>query len=204
MMKKILFSLYAVTAMASIAVAGGDIESVEPVAEPIVVVPGGEQNGFYAGFGLTGAAVRDSALSVSWSGSEGREDRLGNFTFIAGYDFNAYVAIEGRYTNSFTHEDKTDMEGWSLFVKPQYPVTENFSIYALLGYGGAKLDGKNGYNVDVDNESFQWGLGADYMITDSFSVFADYVWFANDMDGKWVGVDSVDIDTINVGVNYHF
>jgi len=202
-MRKILFSACAIVAMNSMVIAGGDIKNITPEVEN-VVVPVAGHNGFYAGFGLTGVSARDADLSPHWSGSGGREDRVGNFTLTAGYDFNAYFAVEGRYTNSFTHEDECEMKGWSILAKPQYPVTEDFSIYALIGFGGTQLDGKNGHNIDVDDTGFQWGLGADYMLTDSFSVYADYVWFANDIDGKWMGKNSVDVDTVNVGVNYHF
>jgi opacity protein-like surface antigen len=99
------------------------------------------------------------------------------------------------------------MDGWSLFVKPQYPVTEDFNIYALLGFGGVNIDSVTTEIVDVDDTSFQWGLGASYDITESIAIFADYTNLANDMDGYFytsTDLTQVDVDTFNVGLTYKF
>jgi len=199
-MKKIVLSVSAVAAMASVVFAGGDI------VEPVAAVPVAEElSGFYAGLGITAVNTRDSDLSIEWFNSVERQDRLGNFSFLAGYNFNKYVAVEGRYTTSFTHDEDIEMDGWSLFVKPQYPVNEDFSLYALLGYGGVTLEGSKVLGiVDVDDSGFQWGLGVDYMITENVSLFVDYTWLANDMDGAYAGGDQADVDAFTVGVNYHF
>ena len=203
-MKRIALSVLAVACLSSFGVAGGDFKDVEPVVVPVVVVEE-EKSGLYAGLGLTAVSTRDAEVSVDWGGTD-RQDRLGNFSFLAGYNFNEYFAVEGRYTDSFTHDDQTEMSGWSLFAKPQYPVSEDFSVYALLGYGGVTLDGVSGYIVDYDDTGFQWGLGGSYQIMENLSLFADYTFPANDMDGSYQGNDAVklDVDAFTVGVNYHF
>lgn len=204
-MNKIILSICAIAAMSSLGFAGGDMKEVEPAVEPVIVVPVVDESGFYAGLGLTAISTRDADFSVEWGGNGEYQDRLGNVSLFAGYNFNAYIAAEGRYTTSYTHEDRVEMSGWSIFVKPQYPVTEDFSVYALLGYGGIILDGVNGFTVDVDDTGFQWGLGASYMVTENVSLFADYAWLANDMDGIFFnGADQVDVDAFTIGVNYHF
>lgn len=190
--------------MSSFGFAGGDIKDVEPAVEPVIQVTEAERN-FYVGLGIAAVSARDSETSVDWGGTD-RQDRLGNLSFLAGYDFNEYFAVEGRYTKSFWHDDQTEMEGWSLFAKPQYPLTEDFSVYALLGYGGVNLDGVDGYLVDYDDTGFQWGLGASYDITENFSIFADYTFPANDMDGSYQGDNTVkaDVDAFTVGIAYNF
>ena len=204
-MNKIVLSVCAVAAMSSLGFAGGDMKEVEPAVEPVIVVPVVDESGFYAGLGLTAVSTRDSAFSVDWGGDGAYQDRLGNVSLVAGYNFNKYIAAEGRYTTSFTHEDLVEMNGWSIFVKPQYPVSEDFSVYALLGYGGVILDSVDGATVDVDDTGFQWGIGASYMVTENVSLFADYAWLANDMDGIFFnGADQVDVDAFTIGVNYHF
>ena len=204
-MKKILFSVCAVVAMGSFAVAGGDMKNVEPAVEPVVVVPEVEHNGFYLGLGLSAVSTRDSAVSADFFSSKNGQDRVGNLLLLGGYDFNEYIGVEGRYMTSIAHESELEMDAWSIFVKPQYPVTESIKVYALLGFGGVNLDGKSGYTVDVDDTDFQWGIGASYSFMDNFEVFVDYTSLANDMDGVyWNGATSVDVDTINVGVNYKF
>ena len=106
---------------------------------------------------------------------------------------------------SFTHDELVETDGWSLFVKPQYPVSEDFSVYALLGFGGVIMDGINGAAVDVDETGFQWGIGANYLATENISVFIDYTSLATDMDGLyWDGALEVDADAITIGVNYLF
>ena len=204
-MKRIVLSVCTVVAMSSLVFAGGGMKEVAPAVEPVVVVPVVEElSRFYAGLGLTAISVRDAAFSVDWGGASNYQDRLGNISFIAGYDFNEYIAVEGKYTISFTHEDTTEMDGWSLFIKPQYPVTEDFSIYALLGYGGVTLDGIDGFITDVDDSGFQWGLGMSYMVTESVSLFADYTWLTG-MEGIFYnGALETDVDAFTVGVNYHF
>ncbi|RRS30901.1 MAG: hypothetical protein P794_05200 [Epsilonproteobacteria bacterium (ex Lamellibrachia satsuma)] len=97
------------------------------------------------------------------------------------------------------------MDGWSLFLKPQYPVTEEIGVYALLGFGGVNLDGVNGNYVDVDDTGFQWGIGASYLFMERTSLFVDYTSLANDMDGVyWNGAVKADVDAITVGVTYDF
>ena len=206
-MKKIVLSVCTVAAMSSLVFAGGGMKEVAPAVEPVVIVPVVEElSGFYAGLGIVAGSVRDTEISVDWGGTDGQE-RLGAVSLHAGYNFNEYIAVEGRYMTSFTHDEQVEMDGWSLFVKPQYPVSEDFSVYALLGFGGVNLDGKAGIFLptDVDDSGFQWGLGASYMVMENVSLFADYTWLANDMDGdNTVGINQVDVDAFTVGVNYLF
>lgn len=196
-MKKIVF---AVTVMSSLVFSGGDI------ADPVSTVPLVEKvNGFYTGIGIAAVSTRRVDFTADFFNTEEEQDRLGNVTLLAGYNFSRYLAAETRYTTSFTHDEAIEMDGWSIFVKPQYPVNDELSFYALLGYGNVSLEGsKPDGIVDVDDSTLQWGLGLNYMITDNVSLFADYTWLANGMDGDYNGVDKVDVDVITVGVNYYF
>jgi len=203
-MKKTALSAVAVVAMSSMVFAGGDFETVEPVVA-VPVVEEVDNSSFYLGLGLSAISSRDSAVSMDFFNVKAGQDRLGNFAFIAGYNFNQYIAVEGRYLTTFTKEDYVEMNGWSLFVKPQYPVTESISVYALLGYGGVTMDPVNAATVNVDDTTFQWGLGASYDVTDSFEVFIDYTSLASNMAGTyWNGALEVDADAITMGVNYKF
>jgi len=200
-MKKIALSIVAIVGMSSFGFAGGDID---PVSAPVVVEEVGSSS-YYVGLGLTAMSVRDSDASLSFFSDEAGQDRLGNVSLIAGYNFNEYVAVEGRYTTSFAKEDIVEMNGWSLFVKPQYPVSEDFSIYALLGFGAVTVEGVNGFTTDVDETGFQWGIGASYLATENVSVFIDYTSLANDIDGYyWTGGFQASADALTIGVNYLF
>ncbi len=166
--------------------------------------------GFYLGGGLSAAVATNSDVSADFfEADKTGQDRLGNLTLLAGYDYNEYVAVEARYTTSITHETKVSMDGWGLYVKPQYPASENFKIYALLGFGGVTLDGVNGFTADVDDTGFQWGIGASYSLksyTDSdIALFIDYVSMASEMDGLFYdGALQADVAAVNVGLTYRF
>ncbi len=113
----------------------------------------------------------------------------------AGYKFNPYIAIEGRYWNG-----DNEFDAWGLYAKPMYPITPSFDIYALVGYGSAGAEPTEYNDISLDDASLQWGAGASYAITDSFSIFADYVELYNNDENNldW------SVDTVNLGVTYQF
>lgn len=200
-MKRVLYSCMTVACIGSFAAAGGDIAPVEPATEAPVVTEGG----FYAGIALSGLSSRGSSVSMDIFSAKTGQDRLGNVTFQAGYEFNPYIAVEGRYTTTITNEDYVEMDGWSLFVKPQYPVSESFTVYALLGYGNVNLDQSGSVPVDVDENSFQWGIGASYDVMENIEIFFDYTMLANGAEGiYWNGDTSADVDAFTLGVTYRF
>ena len=107
-MKKFNLSLVAVLAMSTFAVAGGDIAPVEPMVETPMVeesTPGA----FYVGLGY-GAAnvdsswaytppVMETAMSAKlFDVASGSYDSdYDTIMLQAGYKFNPYIAVEGRY-----------------------------------------------------------------------------------------------------------
>ncbi len=199
-MKNIVLSAVAVLAMSSFAVAGGDIEPVvEPVVESVV-----DDSGFYLGLGA-------NSFRIGWDDFENtnidfRESVYGA-TFLGGYQFNKYVAIEARYAISqdWEFDGTMDISNMGLYVKPMYPVNDVFSVYGLLGYGWTNFEFSD--EDDMDDSGFQWGLGASATITDNVSAFVDYtrVWDDNDFDdGKdWENEDFI-VDMITVGITYKF
>ncbi len=218
-MKKVTLSLVSAIALSSMSFAGGDMAAV---VEPVIVIPEvaeEDYSGFYLGAGLALINTRGASAGLGFfSDSEG-SDRLQSFTFMAGYDFNRYVAVEGRYTFSFAddRDDPVDFSSWGIFVKPQYPVSKHFKIYALLGYGGVTMEEQYDYTgqpeyiypTDVDESGFQWGLGAAYSlkghIESDIEIFVDYTSLANDMEGiYWNGDTKADADAITAGVTYKF
>lgn len=123
----------------------------------------------------------------------------------AGYKFNPYIAVEGRYnvslgdTDRDDYMDKADGSVLSLFVKPMYPIAPEMDIYALLGY--SLTDVSNDVDItSFDEGAFSWGLGASYDMTEEFAVFADYTRFYDD---TLRGFDHV-VDGFNIGLTYKF
>ena len=228
-MKNIVLSAVAVLAMSSFAVAGGDIA---PVEEPMVEVvePVITDSGFYLGgaYGFMNANISDELTRGNDNGTiRYNEDILDeDFSSImlqAGYKINSYVAIEGRYwfgldSDTFLYTGDTNIpadvnvNSWGIYVKPMYPVTDAFDIYALLGYASSELTAERGnfsYESN-DLDGFSWGLGAAYSFTDSVSVFVDYVSLYNDSAEYYDVVTNINgevdhtISAINLGVNYQF
>ena len=226
-MKKFNLSLVAILAMSTFAVAGGDIA---PVEEPVVVVPEVVEEL------STGAFYLGAAYGLLKSDSNFFDTSVANQTFDmnsdysalmlqAGYKFNDYVAVEGRYwiglsdeafTNPLNHNVLDDFdhnaEAWGVYVKPMYPVTDALDIYALLGYAQATATGitLGNTNHDFDIDGFSWGVGVAYSFTDSLAVFVDYVDFQDDDIALNTADHTVDgtfehaFDSINFGLTYQF
>jgi len=191
----------------SFAVAGGDLKEVEPAVTPVVPMVEEGKSGLYAGLGIAALSTRDKTLN--FFDAESGQDRTGNIVFLGGYEFNDYIALEGRYSMYLTHEHVINTDVWGIYAKPQYPVNEDIKVYALLGYGGVEVDPVDGYApfFAADDKGFQWGLGASYDIDEDFTLFVDYMNIATDIDADafFGNTDAkVDVDTITIGITYNF
>ncbi len=201
-MKKSILSLVAIVAMSGVIYAGGDVAPIEEVAEVPVV----DESAFYIGMGVGYTAFDNSFTS----------EEINNNTLMlqAGYKYNRYIALEGRYSFGFNTDYDAgnivnplnvytgDVSNWGVYVKPMYPIGD-FSLYALLGYGGVQLQDLLG--GDAYETGFQWGLGASYAFTESISLFVDYVSLYNDTGFDYVAQNAdIDVDTWTLGVSYKF
>ena len=202
--------------VSSLVVAGGD---VEPVVEPMVPMTEEDKNGFYVGLAL--AANRTYASTPEYFVDDrDSQDETVKLIGQLGYNYNEYIAVEGRIGGSIAYEDYADIMTYSLFLKPQYSVTEKLKIYGLLGFGLVQIDGTNGDDPAhptvvgeeiLDDTSFQWGLGLSYMINEVFSIFVDYTMLAYDADISsrlyWddpTVYTELSTDDLTVGLTYNF
>ena len=221
-MKNFTLSIATVLALSTFAVASEDIPAV------------GSKSGFYIGGAYS---LVNSEMSIHENYESGGNDYdyydsyevdTNAYMLQAGYQFNQYIAIEGRYWNAMDSEKNSysrytngefdysndysdgDWSAWGIYVKPMYPVTETFSVYALLGYGNVSI--KDEWSDDkslLDENVFQWGIGASYSITENTSFFIDYVRLCKDegdtyVDGIYTYDLDVTIDTVNIGLSYKF
>ena len=201
-MKKSVLSLVSILALSGLAYAGGD---VAPVEEPVVVSV--DESAYYIGLGFGQASVNDDPTA---------EEITSTMVMLqAGYQYNEYVALEGRVSFGFSSEYEPgntgnssgdfddDIASWGIYVKPMYPVTDAFDIYALLGYGGVQLGHLE--SGDAYESGFQWGLGTQYAITQSILVFIDYVklYEGTGFDYR-ATTEDVDSDAWTLGVSYKF
>jgi opacity protein-like surface antigen len=231
-MKNIVLSAVAVLAMSSFAVAGGDIA---PVEEPVVVPePVVTDSGFYIG-GAYGYLTNNVDLTGSVQDQNGNfhdasvnlmDDSHSEFMIDAGYKFNQYVAVEGRYWIGVSDDNwlspagqnyTGEVDAWGIYVKPMYPVTDAFDIYALLGYADVTYEathtnasGTTYTETYPDLNGFSWGLGASYSFTDNIGLFIDYTSLYDDSSSRPLAGTNSSITTDNTiqswnfGVNYQF
>jgi len=180
-MKKIALSIVTALTMTSVAFAGGDIAPVEPeVSVPEVVSTPGS---FYVGLGY-------SYVTVDYTTGDDSADSV---LLLAGYNFNNYIGVEGRYT--FENSDKVSNAG--IYLKGMLPVTDAFGLYALAGYG--KTD------IETFSESgFQYGIGANYALTENIGLFVDYVRMYDDNGFDGATDLDVTVDAVSVGATYKF
>lgn len=194
--------MIAALAMSTFAVAGGDIAPVEPeVTLPEVVE---ESTGaFYVGiaYGLLNQDGTETVTGISDDPLVYSFDEDANSVMLqAGYKFNPYIAVEGRYWIDV--DSDWDGDVWGVYVKPMYPVTNAFDIYALLGYASIDSD------MPVDTDGFSWGIGGAYAFTENLSVFVDYTSiydddFSYDVENVNLNVDS-EVTAWNFGFTYTF
>ncbi len=203
-MNKSILSLVSIMALSGLVYAGGDMTTA---MEPVVEIPEVKVNPFYVGVGIGEAYVNNNAT----------DEEISTTTLMlqAGYQYNEYLALEGRYTfgvggtdydagnlTSISNGYDGDLSTWGVYVKPMYPLGK-FSLYALLGYGEIILDDLAG--GDAVEDGFQWGLGASYMFTEQISVFADYVSLYDDTGFDYrAQLEDVTTDTWTVGFSYNF
>lgn len=215
-MKKLNLSLVTVLAMSTFAIAGGDIAPVEPevvVETPMVV----EDKGPYIGIAYGYENIQVDRIN-NITGGTLIDEKFGSIMLDAGYKFNDNVAIEGRYWFGLSSNkglswrngipSDITIDAWGLYVKPMYPVSSAFDIYALLGYGGmdTTYDIPNGGTLTSDNVSgFSWGIGGEYTFSNNWALFVDYTSIIDNEDGNLDGIRTENtLDTVNIGVNYKF
>ena len=134
---------------------------------------------------------------LNWGGS----DSATNAMALAGVEINDNLAVEGRITKAISDYEIKDHKPISyanaaVYLKPQAKF-EDFSVYALLGYGISSIDfmGKN-----TKASGFQYGAGGSYDIDDQLSVFADYTQLMG--SSKKISEASTlnSIDSVNAGI----
>ena len=238
-MKKFTVSIVVGLLMSAFAVAGGDIAPVEPEVIVPAPPPVVDDSGFYLGLAYSAARYKGDFYADFYDLEDyyevfGKYDVDFNAIMAqAGYKFNKYFALEGRYWHSVGSPEASvsadyyvngdvgenisgsggdhEMKAWGIYIKPMYPATEQFDLYALLGFGNVKLS-EDYYGELLDESDFQWGVGASYEFTENLSLFVDYVRLL-DKNGSFIYHDisgdyDADLDstlyTINVGLTYKF
>jgi opacity protein-like surface antigen len=208
-------TLWMFTVLGSMLWAGGDIAPVEPeITEPIVLE---EENvgGLYAALGIV--YNRTYGTDSAWFSEAVSQDQTIGISASLGYEINKYLAVEGRISKSFYTEDYADLTTYSIFLKPQYPVSDEMKVYALLGYGLVQVDAENGVaaatpGVNIlDDNGFQWGIGLSYALNKDLDMFIDYTSLMLDANinnalqsTSTTTYNQLSVDAVTAGMIYHF
>ncbi len=197
-------SLVAIAALSTLSFAGGDINPVtvfeqEPVVVPVepVVVPKAvvkappppppapkpkpvaKPLGVYVAGGLTNIAVSTDGSANLFSEQVGQDRQVG-FTGKIGYDFMDYLGAELRGTYGLSKQTNNKFQQIGAYLKPNYNITDEFNLYGLLGASRANLN-DTALSTATDT-GLSYGIGVDYDVTDSISVFTDALNYLNKTD----------------------
>ena len=108
-----------------------------------------------------------------------------------GYDFNEYVATEFRKGTSLTSDASVLLDdSMALYAKGKYPLSKDLNAYVLAGYASTNVS--SGLNNVVSESGLAYGIGVDYKLSTSLSVYSDYT------------IVSPSVSQINFGVAYFY
>jgi OOP family OmpA-OmpF porin len=216
-MKGILLSAVTMAVMTTSSYAGGDIAPIMLPVEP--VAPTHAPTPVYIGVGMVWGQYNKGC-----SGECQYEDVTYGMMVRLGYDFNQYIGVEARFISTFWGADDLggqELQHVGLYVKPMAPISENFNIYGLLGYGWTETStGGNRNLATVDKDGFSAGLGVEFDLSSKEEDREDNAYYENGFDGQgdqelgWglfvdyqrllIDNEYPDMDVISAGVTYDF
>jgi len=168
----------------------------------------------YAGIGYAKTTVDDKSVTFFPPyRTEYTDIDYQSVMLQAGFQYSPYLAVEFRYWFSMSDGDYTtdsidgtfeDFDGWGVYLKPQYPVADNFSVYALIGFSGVTIDGGPTWDLLYYDSDFSWGGGFTIDLAPNVSLFADYVRLFNRELDFFDYTQDTKVETINFGVTFKF
>ncbi len=217
MRKGLVLSAVVAAVMTTSSYAGGDIAPIMVPMEP--AAPSRAPSAVYIGAGMVWGQYNKGC-----SGECQYEDVTYGMMIRLGYDFNQYIGVEARFISTFWGADDLggqELQHVGLFVKPMAPISENFNIYGLLGYGWTETStGGNRNLITVDTDGFSAGLGVEFDLSSKEEDREENVYYPNGFDGQadqelgWglfldyqrliVDNELPDMDVVSAGVTFDF
>lgn len=112
-----------------------------------------------------------------------------------GYFFNDYFAVEGRYGTSIQRSNGLNVDSLaSALLKGNVPVTNQLSMYGLLGYSSVTIDQQSVGSSTQGGASF--GLGMHYALSSDTAVTFE---FLNNLNS-----DEARLNGLSLGFQYRF
>lgn len=199
---KLVVLTVAASLAASASFAGGYVAPVvetAPVVAPVVPVAAGtDWTGFYAGlqYGQGNAELSDGFGDSDFDGYGAHVGYLRDFgTFVLGGELD------------YNKADLDDLDGdgdlWRLRGRAGYDMGR-FQPYLTLGAARVSADFEG---EDVSETGITYGIGAEYLVTERFSVGAEYSRSDfSDVAEDETGLSGIDLDTdlVQVRASYRF
>ena len=170
-----------------------------------------DESGLYLGFGYAATNIDIGQIYSDPDKQKLVDASTDSVILLAGYDFNPYIGVEGRYylnasSAGFDYylgdtplEGTYKAESFTLYAKPQYNLGI-ITLYGLLGVAFNDYTLSSAFNGGSDNEAiFSWGGGAKFNVTQSLGLFVDYT----DL-GESTNFTSTNLSSWNLGVSYRF
>lgn len=178
--------------------------SVAAVALALSATAVQAHEGFYAGTSY-------QAANFKVKDAEGKL-KAHTLNIVAGYDFNEYLAVEGRFgvpTSKETHNgvDAKPKTSYALFGKGTLPLTDMFSVYAVAGYGKSPFQFEaKGQKLKADKASLQYAAGVEVNFTPQIAMTAEYGMYGYGKKSLPLNLGEVKYDTtgFNLGIKYKF
>ena len=168
-------------------------------------------HGLYLGLGYASTNIDVTIDGLSDKNQKILDSSTDSIMLQAGYDFNEFFGIEGRYyiNNSSLAYDyylgntplsgTYEAESLTIYAKPQY----NFGAITLYGLLGMSANNYTVTNLlgSTDNSTlFSWGGGAKFNVTQSLGLFADYT----DLGESDDTLSTTGLASWNIGFSYKF
>jgi len=170
---------------------------------PDIITPDSKKSGIYAGMGLAVSSLSSGSTSI-FSQKAGN-NRMVDFSILAGYNINEYLSAETRAMLSVAYDDNIDFKSWGFYLKPQYEVYKDLKLYSLIGYGKNKAKSIGTTSTKASSGSAQVGVGADYKLGNNFKLFADYTYLGSDSGAKLNNKPAkLKASAITTGITYDF
>jgi OOP family OmpA-OmpF porin len=120
---------------------------------------------------------------------------------LGGYQFMKYVAAEVQYNDLGSPEaggTSFKISGYSVAAVGIYPINDQWSVFARLGYASTKL----GSPIDNSKSDVTYGIGGQYNIDRAWGVRVNYDQYKVETPDP--GAEKATTSVPSIGVVYRF
>lgn len=160
-----------------------------------------------AGLGFSPVAAADSELYVTGGVAlfDGEDSSINALNFRGGVEFNELLGAEFESSFGLGAEDVSGFSGaqvelenqFAAFFVGRYPVLPQTDILLRLGYSTGELQLSNaGVSQDFEIDGIAFGIGGEYMFTDTLGIRGDYTRIEADEANFDGGIDTFAISGV--------